>query len=575
MVNNKYNLGKCFVLEIIILMLVVSCAVPIISRDKTSTLSTETPPLTAKPLEPVFFPTPIPAVSGISGSKSITSSNNISAFLPQGTTISDVSGTIFLPPSTTTFREYTSPTPIINSSIIPTISGSPEVISPSYAPRDIIAGKVYGYDPINSKNVLIDKAKILLNNKTEIESKNDGSYISKETYNSLIPVSVYKDGYVISTVDDVLPGAGRDIHLNSLNDEIAYSSINLSFEGKINPLQNPSNNTIIVEFKDIYQSLTSATILYENTNKYKINVRPRKGRTTTTGTILAYTLQTDNNLTQIKQYGYSTLVSLPTPIPTSTASATGSTSGKTDFYISKDYINEPNVFGEITVNLSLPPGTDISNTVLNVYMKMPTGEEFFVAKYNDTGNTKIIQQDIKVPKIDGTTFSIQAHAGNSIKGSDLVINNIKLGDIVNSTFLPPPKITYPYNDSSVNSTPEFSWEKIEEAQSYQLDLQSIDNTNFRWEGYTTKDKLRYPNFSFQEGILSNKRRYRLQLMACDFNFGSLSILSLDNKSLYIPDRILRIINNNDKTFNIKLANPIIGQIQKYRVSYDSVVFGVY
>ncbi|GIW21187.1 MAG: hypothetical protein KatS3mg068_0194 [Candidatus Sericytochromatia bacterium] len=81
----------------------------------------------------------------------------------------------------------------------------------------------------------------------------------------------------------------------------------------------------------------------------------------------------------------------------------------------------------------------------------------------------------RLPKIDNVSYRIEAHAGNATKGSDVVKNDLKGGDYVEVYLLEPPSNLNPsYESLNENTRPIFSWNKLEQAKSYKLEVSSTD-----------------------------------------------------------------------------------------------------
>lgn len=480
------------------------------------------------------------------------------------------------------------PSPFISPYPFAPVSGSPPPVIVYSGPPVIFQGKVLGFNPQTATYWGLSNTNVLLNNSINITSNSDGSYASTQQFTQTTSVSAAKEGYFASTVDNVPPGT-RDIHLYPLNEQPPYSDKVFTFTGKVTDNQGLGKYTMVV-FRDNDES-SSAVSSVDKDGKYSISVRPKMGKTTTTGTIMTYTMETVNNeLTQIVSYGFSPYMTVPTPIPTPTPAATGtpdSSSSATpppvppnELMLSYDYSNTPTAFGEINVKLNIPPG--LASTIFHVYMTLPTGAKFFVGKYVDRMGSGVIQKSIKVPSILGASFTLQAHCGTSDLGSDIIIPKLLAGDTVDYTFLSPPGISSPSsNDVAVSLTPNFSWSSVGGAGGYQLEVTPADkNVSFGWEAYTPFTSMQYPSFTNSAGTLKNAQRYYLQVMATDFDFGSLQILSfldLFNPALpnTLPVRVKHYMDKKSKlpAFTIMLADPRKNAYPRgYRVTYRTIPF---
>jgi hypothetical protein len=167
------------------------------------------------------------------------------------------------------------------------------------------------------------------------------------------------------------------------------------------------------------------------------------------------------------------------------------------------------------------------------------------------------------------SYSIEAHAGSDTLGSDAVVNDLHEGDSVEVYLLTPPSSLKPdYNTLSTSLVPSFTWNTVSQAKSYQLDLESTDKFSSYggWEAFTTNASITYP--SALPALKSNSQ-YSFQLMALDFNPGTLNILSESTDKF----RYRLIKNDGDMKFSVKLATHNTKALPKgYRISYNTVLF---
>ena len=146
------------------------------------------------------------------------------------------------------------------------------------------------------------------------------------------------------------------------------------------------------------------------------------------------------NLSVITQYGYSPNVQVPVAPPQPVPTATPDTDDNavvpldsTNLLLSFDHLVSPEAFGEIKVDLSADAAnTSLQGAVVHVYMNLPNGGRVLVAKYNENTSTRV-NQTIRVPRLPNTSFTVVAHSGSALTGSDIVVPNLQIGSTVSSS----------------------------------------------------------------------------------------------------------------------------------------------
>ena len=454
--------------------------------------------------------------------------------------------------------------------------------------KSIIKGRVRGYNPVTRTYEALANAQVRIDESLSLTTDSNGFYETNQEFDELVTISAGKENYVVSTVTDVPPGVGRDIHLNPLNERRVYRQDSFVVDGSLTNLSQNGKRPRIV-FTDANESFSSAAQLNRSTGRYNMNIRLTSDRASTSGTLFAIVEEQIGKLSVVTQYGYSPNVAVPvapnTPFPTATPD-TDSEANKplksTDLLLSFDHLVTPEAFGEIKLNISAEAGNRLQGIVMHVYMNLPDGGRVLVARYNDNTSTSL-NQTVRVPNVANTTFTVAAHSGTSLNGSDMVIPNVSIGSTIERKFLPRPafnqvgsaddfadenKTAFEASDTS----PEIAWDSQKDVNSFQLDLKGDHAEEFRWEAYTLANKVTYPDFGTDNPLsLKEGAAYRLQLLASDFDIGTFNIL---NTASARPDsRAERIYNAQSNSFNTKLLNPTLSNFaQGYRVSYSSVYF---
>jgi hypothetical protein len=577
----------------------VGCTVPFLvnSRDGNGT----TPPVISNPSDassslPIFLPQPgssggaLPSPSSPFGTID-TPNPTISGPLPGAT------ATPFLPNITPNIGNQIIP------NAIPTISISGPLGSgggggagggqPGYLPivKSIIKGRVMGYNIRNEAFEPIANAQVRVSETLSLSTDQNGIYQTSQEFDQMVSISAAKDGYIASTVTGVPPGTNRDIHLNPLNNGPLYRQETFDFSDTVTNL-NENGRDVTITFADGFESRTAAASPDKFTGRYNMSVRLKANRSTTQGTLFASVFERVGNLTQLTQYGYSPNVAVPTPppqpVPTATPVTTGSTTFRplkpTQLLVSFNHLLTPEAFGQITVSLAAQSGSKLRGCVAHVYMNLPDGGRVLVAKYNDSTSASI-NQPLRVPRVANTSFTIEARSGSALRGSDIIVPNIQIGNTVVRTFLEPPEFTQvgtETNISDVNkthfvtgdTTPTFGWSRLPDANSYQMDVQGETPESFRWEAYTLDNSLTYPDFgSNAPGSIILGNNYRAQLMASDFDIGTFNVLSFQD-TWEMPVRLRNAMAAATPAgFSVQLLNPSVRSFsQGYRISYSTVTF---
>lgn len=481
---------------------------------------------------------------------------------------------------------------------LPIIQASGQLTSTQPIVKSIIKGRVLGYNPANERFEAIANAQVRVDSNLSLTTDASGFYTTSTEFDKLVSISAGHDGYVASTVTDVPPGINRDIHLNPLNERTAYRQDTFPVAGSVTNLAQNGRRPLVV-FTDGNMSISNAGIPSSGNGRYNLDVRLKANRASTSGTLFASVMEDVGKVSVITQYGYSGNVQVPVPppqpVPTATPSTTTSTTGpkvtplkSTELLLSFDHLVSPEAFGQLTLNFSPEAGSNLQGGVVQVYMNLPDGGRVLVAKYNDN-TSATINQTIRVPKISNTSFTVVAHSGSSLRGSDIVVPNLQVGSSVTRTFLPPPAFNQigdqtDFSDlnktqfATTDLTPQISWNRLANVNSYQLDIQGEFADSFRWEAYTLGTSLTYPDFGDQHPLsLRLGRTYRAQLLASDFDIGTFNILSAPAPAPMdwrAPSRLEKVYGEKvDGDFGVKLLNPTVRNFaQGYRISYNSLTF---
>jgi hypothetical protein len=564
------------------------CTVPFLVNTRENTSNAVSPVILPSSLAsalPVFLPQPgfsaaplpIPSPSGPFGA--VASANpGIAGPLPT--------------PTATPFLANIVPN--IDNQIItgplPVIQASGQMTNTLPITRSIIKGRVLGWDLKTEQYKPLANAQVKIDESLSLTTDVNGFYETTQEFDKLISISGAFDGYTASSVTDVPPGTNRDIHLNPLQEGVSYRQETFNFNGSVMDLGQTGRESVVV-FTDGNRSNAPAAVPDKFTGRYNMSVRVKSNRSSTEGTLFAGVFESVGSLLQLTQYGYSPNVIVPTPPPQPVPTATPDTSGSdekvalplkpTELLLSFNHLVSPEAFGQININLLAPANSGLSRVVVHIYMNTPDGGKVLVAKYiNNTSAT--VTQTVRLPKLANTTFTLEAHSGTALLGSDIVVPNIQLNNTVSRTFMVPPefnrlgeitdfanldKTHFEINDL----TPVIAWNKHSEANSYQLDLQGETPQAFRWEAYTLGTALNYPDFgSDHPSSLAAGQTYRVQLIASDFDLGTFNVLGLSSE-WRSPERFIR--QAVDQPFSVQLLNPTIKNFaQGYRLSYSTLSF---
>lgn len=550
----------------------VSCTVPFLvnTRDNADQIgdgSVVTEPNAVSSSLPIFLPQP-----GVDGQPIVLPSASLGPFLPVSSSNPAISGPLPSPTATPFLADLT---PNIDNQIgfnpLPIIQANGNLTSTQPIVTSIVKGRVLGYDPVSLTYKPVAGAVVKIDDSLTLSTDAEGFYETSQTFDTALRISAAAENYVASTVTDVPPGISRDIHLNVLNERMAYRQDSFNVQGSVvNLAQNGKRP--LVTFTDGQRSVSNATFVDPKTGRFDLDVRVLSNRSNTTGSLFAQVMDDVGKLSTITQYGYSPTVNVPVapaqPVPTPTPNADNTTVplDSTNLLLSFDHLVSPEAFGELKLDLSAPVGnTRLQGVVVHVYMNLPNGGRVLVAKYNDNTSTRV-SQTVRVPRLPNTSFTVVAHSGSALDGSDIVVPNLQIGSTVTREFLPLPVFTQLGEEtifSNINqarysisdTTPRISWNTQPNVNSYQLNIQSEKIDDFRWEAYTLASMVDYPNFGAEHpSSLKAVQSYRLQLSATDFDIGTFNILSSGD-------------------FNTKLLNPGPSNFaQGYRVSYSSLSF---
>ncbi len=475
---------------------------------------------------------------------------------------------------------------------LPIIQASGQLTATQPIVKSIIKGKVLGWNIKNERFEPLANARVKIDESLSLTTDTNGFYATTQEFDKLVSISAGFEGYTASSVTDVPPGTNRDVHLNPLAEGPLYRQEVFSFNGGVTNLSQNGRDSFVV-FADANQSKAAAATPDKFTGRYTMNVRVKANRASTQGTLFSGVFESVGSLLQLTQYGYSPNVAVPTPPPQPVPTATPSSSGTitaptlkaTELLLSLNHLVSPEAFGQITVNLTSAADSGLNNAVMHVYINLPDGGRVLVAKYtNNTSAT--VTQVVRVPKLANTTFTLEAHSGTSLKGSDIIVPNIQLNNTITRTFLPPPvfnRIGDETNFTDLNKThfktsdltPTIGWNKQNSVNSYQLDVQGETAQTFRWEAYTLGTSLTYPDFGTDHpSSLKLGNTYKVQLMASDFDIGTFNVLS-SNSNWEAPTRLERSVagQSSPASFSVQLLNPTIRNFaQGYRVSYNTLTF---
>lgn len=462
--------------------------------------------------------------------------------------------------------------------------------------KSIIKGRVLGFNLATEGYEPLANAQVKVDSNISLTTDVNGFYQTSQEFDTRTSISAAFENYTASTVTDVPPGIDRDIHLNPLKGRTPYRQDVFKIQGSVTNLARNGKRPLVV-YTDSNASISNAAFTNSTSGRFDIDVQLKANRSTSQGSLFASVMDNVGKLSTVTQYGFSPNVSVPQqpniPVPTPTPDSSGQDNPdfrplkSTDLLLSFDHLVSPEAFGELKVNLSAVAGNiPLQGSILHVYMNLPQGGRVLVAKYND--NTSVtINQTIRVPRIANTTFTLEAHAGSALVGSDIVVPNLQIGSTIVRSFLPIPQFNQVGEASdlsnlnkthfvSSDTTPQFGWETQANVNSFQLDLTAEIPAEFHWEAYTLANRLTYPDFGTEHPLsLKQGKTYRLQLTASDFDLGTFNILSLGNQ-WQAPTRFEQIFAAQSQSkgdFGLKLRNPTLNNFaQGYRIAYSTVSF---
>lgn len=485
------------------------------------------------------------------------------------------------------------PAPAFGSAGDSTSSSTPGVMS-SISPGKI-SGAVYGYD-INTKNYkILSNAKVIIGSDV-INTDSAGNYTTNSTYTSAMDVSAVADGYLSSTVSSAIPGGSRNIHLQPIDSRPVYNTNTIKAEiyslaaeeprsatAFQSPSPSPSTQTSAtpipstkynseISFGDNDGSKFVSNVINPTTGRIRLEVNPVGNKSVAQGQLFIYDLERDSfgnatNPTQMKKFIYKKDISFrvgDTEFPGIDLKATTPTTAEVTSTDNTEMLKR-----FFNINVKFNDSYGFSNFVCNAYVIFPTGEKVMVSRYTGAVPTNLSFRVPRMLDVDKVSYSIEAHAGSDTVGSDAVVNDLHEGDSVEVYLLTPPSSLTPNYDTLTSGlTPTFNWSTVAQAKSYQLDLESTDkfSTYGGWEAFTSNSSVTYP--SLLPALKSNSQ-YSFQLMALDFNPGTLNILSESADKF----RYRLIKNTGDMKFGVKLATHNTKTLPRgYRISYNTVLF---
>lgn len=480
--------------------------------------------------------------------------------------------------------------------------GDPNV-APSTIPQlPIIPGKVngrvYGYDVATKTYRTLSNATVSVGG-TVLTADASGRYTTTEDVTDKFDLSADADNFIASTVTGIFPGENRDIHLQPLDDRERFNTNTITNEiltlaaaepttpdlvtsssaapaaaagGSATPIPAPSYPSVL-SFGDNDGSRFVTTLLDSVTGRIRVEINPLANKSTASGKLFIFDMERDStgkltNPTQVKKYilrdvtfrvGDTRFAGISSSETTTTTTSTEDAAAQE----AKDLLNN---FTNINVNFHDAFG--FSNFNANAYVVFPTGEKVIISRYSGGAPTSL---SFRMPKLSGqnVSYTIEAHAGDALKGSDVVINDMHEGDSAEVHLLMPPSGLKPNYGETGTTTPALSWTAVDQAKAYQAEL-SLTSTvdSWAWEGFTDSTSINYP--STLDALRVNAQ-YNYQVLAMDFNPGGLNILS--NKTDKLSRRAIKTgKSKNDLQFSIKLYSHS-GKLPKgYRISYDTVLF---
>ncbi|MFN8575995.1 MAG: hypothetical protein U0354_03990 [Candidatus Sericytochromatia bacterium] len=539
-----------------------------------------------------------------SPSVSSSSANNIPSFItPSGSGL----GIISTPKPVSNLEEKSPTEPEPYKTAAPFIIGKPGVSFNSTINTDDagpivtskISGKVYGYETNTKTYKTLSNAQVSINGAV-VNTDSSGNYSSSDTFDSAVDLSASASGYYKSTVSDIRPGENRNIHLQPIDSRPIYNSNTISFDILSLAAAEPTNTspltatttaatttaattevklkeptyTSLLTFADTNNSRFITKVVDNDKGRIRVEVNPIGTQSIAKGQLLVYDIERDasgrpTNPTQMKKFIHKKDIAFrvgdqyfPGTEPTTKDSTSTSSAKEETFDLIKNFAN---------INVKFNDSFGFNNFVCNAYAIFSTGEKLLVSRYTGASATSL---SFRVPKIVGSivSYSIEAHAGNANFGSDVVVNDLHENDSVEAYLLQPPSDLSPNHDTlSTSLFPTFSWSANQEAKSFQVDVKDTNTTNeSAWEGYSSKNTIKYP---IGLGGLKLNAQYSFQVVAMDFNFGGLRVLSADtNKAEEMRLRAVRQ-KDNDLPFKVQLASHESKTLPKgYRVSYNTVLF---
>lgn len=482
----------------------------------------------------------------------------------------------------------------------PNSSFNSTITNPSSEPTGPIvpakmSGKVLGYETNSKTYKVLQNAAVSINGSV-VYTNAAGDYTGNDTLNTEVDLSASASGYYASTVSSVRPGENRIIHLQPIDNRAVYNSNTISFDILSLAAAEPTNTSSLtatskttttttdkevsltpvkyaslLSFGDTNNSRFVTKVVDQNKGRLRVEINPIANQTTSTGQLFVYDIDRDStgrptNPTQMNKFIYKKDVTFrvgdqyfPGTAPTGKDETTTTTTEEETFDLLKNFSN---------INIKFNDSFNFNNFVCNAYAVFPTGEKVLVSRYSGASATSL---SFRVPKISGVklSYSVEAHAGNATLGSDVVVNDLHEGDSVEAYLLQPPSNLSPSHDSTNTGLfPTFNWSSNQEAKGFQVEVKDTNLMNpSAWEGYSAINSVKYP---IGLGGLKSGAQYSFQVVALDFNFGGLRVLS--NRAEDMRVRAERQ-NNNDLPFSVKLASHESKTLPKgYRVAYNTVLF---
>ncbi|MFN8673956.1 MAG: hypothetical protein U0457_17985 [Candidatus Sericytochromatia bacterium] len=493
---------------------------------------------------------------------------------------------------------YKTQPPYILGKEAPSFTGAPSSTSSSTPELAVVApskvsGKVYYYDATSKIYRVLSNATVSISGSL-VTTNVSGDYSTSSEFSSLVDISASANGFYSSTVANVVPGMGRDIHLQPLDNRTQFNQNTITSEILtmnaeepkvanlyVSPTPSVSSSgtpipskkyTSLLSYADNDGSRFVTNVIDPTTGRIRLELNPVATKTSTTGQLFIYDIERDSfgnptNPTQMKKFLYKKNISFKVGdnnfpginLNATTVTETAATTTDNNEILKKFF----------NINVKFHDSYGFSNFVCNAYVVFPTGEKVLVSKYAGGMPTNLAFRVPRMFDVDGCSYSIEAHAGNDTVGSDAVINDLHEGDSAEIYLLNPTNSLSPnYDSTNVGTAPTFTWNSVDQAKSYQLQVDSTDSyIGDSWEAFTASNSITYPS---SLSPLKSNSQYKNQLIALDFNPGGLNILSKKTDALRY-----RLIKNKsgDMKFSIKLANHNTKVLPKgYRISYNTVLF---